>query len=187
MVARAQKPSKDPILRTVPSETEPDDVTQTLKDVPSGESEAATPRVELSSLDQARRKGLIGLFQMLGPGLITGASDDDPSGIGTYSQVGSQFGFSFLWTPLFTFPLMASVQELCARIALQTGVGLGVSLRRKFPSGLVGVCILALFGANTLNVGADLGAVAAGGALLSHGSVQREWLIVYRLRKIQFL
>jgi Mn2+/Fe2+ NRAMP family transporter len=109
-----------------------------------------------------QRKGPLGFLQVLGPGLITGASDDDPSGIGTYSQVGSQFGYGLLWTALFTFPLMAAVQELCARIALQTGVGLGVSLRRKFPTWLVGVCVLALFIANTINVGADLGAVAAG-------------------------
>src|SRR5438477_5015113 len=86
------------------------------------------------SWDDVRAAGPLGLLRLLGPGLITGASDDDPSGIGTYSQVGSQFGFGLLWTALFTFPLMASVQELCARIALQTGVGLGVSLRRKFPT-----------------------------------------------------
>ncbi|MGH7876802.1 MAG: Nramp family divalent metal transporter, partial [Candidatus Dormibacteraceae bacterium] len=120
----------------------------------------------------------MGLLQLLGPGLITGASDDDPSGIGTYSQVGSQFGYGLLWTALFTFPLMAAVQELCARIALQTGVGLGISLRRKFPTWLVGICILALFTANTINVGADLGAVAAGGSLLTHGAVPQLWLVV---------
>ena len=114
---------------------------------------------------------------MLGPGLITGASDDDPSGIGTYSQVGSQFGFGLLWSAVFTFPLMAAVQELCARIALQTGVGLGVSLRRKFPTWLVAVCILALVLANTVNLGADLGAVAAGASLLTRGSVAPVWLL----------
>jgi Mn2+/Fe2+ NRAMP family transporter len=117
-------------------------------------------------------------LQILGPGLITGASDDDPSGIGTYSQVGSQFGFGLLWTALFTFPLMSAVQELCARIALQTGVGLGVSLRRKFPTGLVGIAILGLLVANTFNVGADLGAVAAGGQLLSRGALPALWLVV---------
>jgi NRAMP (natural resistance-associated macrophage protein)-like metal ion transporter len=117
-------------------------------------------------------------LQILGPGLITGASDDDPSGIGTYAQVGSQFGYGMLWTALFTFPLMSAVQELCSRIALQTGVGLGVSLRRKFPSWLVGIAILGLLGANTFNIGADLGAVAAGGSLLSRGSVPALWLVV---------
>jgi Mn2+/Fe2+ NRAMP family transporter len=113
----------------------------------------------------------LNVLKVLGPGLITGASDDDPSGIGTYSQAGSQFGYGVLWTAIFTFPLMLAVQEACARIALQTGVGLGVSLRRKFPTWLVGICILALFLANMINVGADLGAVAAGGSLLTRGHV----------------
>jgi Mn2+/Fe2+ NRAMP family transporter len=66
----------------------------------------------------------LNVLKVLGPGLITGASDDDPSGIGTYSQAGSQFGYGVLWTAIFTFPLMLAVQEACARIALQTGVGL---------------------------------------------------------------
>jgi NRAMP (natural resistance-associated macrophage protein)-like metal ion transporter len=114
---------------------------------------------------------------VLGPGLITGASDDDPSGIGTYSQAGSQFGYGVLWTAIFTFPLMLAVQEACARIALHTGVGLGVSLRRKFPTWLVGVCILALFLANMINVGADLGAVAAAGTLLTRGHVAAVWFL----------
>jgi NRAMP (natural resistance-associated macrophage protein)-like metal ion transporter len=125
----------------------------------------------------ALRRGPLGLLQVLGPGLITGASDDDPSGIGTYSQVGSQFGYGLLWTAIVTFPLMASVQELCARIALHTGVGLGTSLRRRFPSWLVGSCIVALFAANTFNVGADLGAVAAGGTLLTRGVLPQVWLV----------
>jgi NRAMP (natural resistance-associated macrophage protein)-like metal ion transporter len=115
---------------------------------------------------------------LLGPGLITGASDDDPSGIGTYSQVGSQFGLGMLWTAVFTFPLMASVQELCARIALHTGVGLGVSLRRRFSNWLVAPAILAMLIANTINLGADLGAVAMGGSLLSRGMIPAAWLIV---------
>src|ERR1700674_1462456 len=124
------------------------------------------------------RKGPAGFLQVLGPGLITGASDDDPSGIGTYSQVGSQFGYGLLWLALFTFPLMSAVQELCARIALQTGVGLGASLQRKFPRWLVGVAILGLLAANTFNVGADLGAVAAAGSLLSRGALHALWLVV---------
>jgi Mn2+/Fe2+ NRAMP family transporter len=129
-------------------------------------------------VDEAKRKGLVGFLQRLGPGLITGASDDDPSGIGAYSQVGSQFGYGLLWLALFTFPLMSAVQELCARIALQTGVGLGASLRRKFPRGLVGTAILGLLAANTFNVGADLGAVAAAGSLLSGGALRALWLVV---------
>lgn len=139
---------------------------------------AVKPQPEPFEADLTRRQGPLGWLQVLGPGLVTAASDDDPSGIGTYSQVGSQFGFGLLWTAMFTFPLMAAVQELCARIALQTGVGLGVSLRRKFPTWLVGVAVLGLLVANTINVGADLGAVAAGGELLSRGAVRAVWLIV---------
>jgi NRAMP (natural resistance-associated macrophage protein)-like metal ion transporter len=131
-----------------------------------------------TTLDKAKRRGFVGFLQFLGPGLITGASDDDPSGIGTYSQVGSQFGYGLLWLALFTFPLMSAVQELCARIALETGVGLGATLQRKFPRWLVGIAILGLLAANTFNVGADLGAVAAGGALLSRGSLRALWLVV---------
>jgi len=141
-------------------------------------ADTGTPRAGRTTVEAARQKGVIGWIQVLGPGLITGASDDDPSGIGTYSQVGSQFGYGLLWTALFTFPLMSAVQELCARIALQTGVGLGVSLRRKFPSWLVGIAILGLLGANTFNIGADLGAVAAGGSLLSRGIVHPLWLVI---------
>src|SRR6266516_192727 len=77
------------------------------------------------------------LFQKLGPGLITGASDDDPSGIATYSQVGAQFGYGLLWTMVLTYPLMTAIQEISARIGRITGVGLGTALRRKFPRWLV--------------------------------------------------
>jgi len=131
-----------------------------------------------TSIEKGKGKGFLGFLQLLGPGLITGASDDDPSGIGTYSQVGSQFGYGLLWLALFTYPLMSAVQELCARIALQTGVGLGASLRRKFPRWLVGIAILGLLVANTFNVGADLGAVAAAGSLLSGGALHALWLVV---------
>src|SRR5256714_1697817 len=140
--------------------------------------EARRPSAGRTTINEAKRKGPIGFLQLLGPGLITGASDDDPSGIGTYSQVGSQFGYGLLWTAVFTFPLMAAVQEICARIALQTGVGLGMSLKRKFPRSLVGLCIAALLVANTINIGADLGAVAAGGSMLTKGLVPRLWLLV---------
>src|SRR5438876_163932 len=131
-----------------------------------------------TTVPEPKRGGISGFLHLLGPGLITGASDDDPSGIGTYSQVGSQFGYGLLWLALFTFPLMSAVQELCARIALQTGVGLGASLRRKFPRWLVGIAILGLLAANTFNVGADLGAVAAAGSLLSRGAIHALWLVV---------
>jgi len=163
-VPKAGTPIQDPVLKNVKPGP---DVEPALHDLLKGA--ARPPR---------REHGIKRFFQVLGPGLITGASDDDPSGIGTYSQVGSQFGYSLLWTSLFTFPLMAAMQELCARIALHTGVGLGIALRRKFPTVLVGACILALFCANTINVGADLGAVAAGGSLLSRNVIPELWLVV---------
>ncbi len=148
--------------------------------VSKGDGAAATgaPQAGVSGVDVARRRGPFRFLQVLGPGLITGASDDDPSGIGTYAQAGSQFGLGTLWLALFTFPLMIAVQEACARIALQTGVGLGTSLRRKFPSALVGACIILVFFANTINVGADLGAVAAGGSMLTGSHVPPGWFLV---------
>ena len=169
----------DPILRAVKPQPEPSegDLFKPEKENPKLAA-SGSPAAGRTTLEQARGQGLPGWLQVLGPGLVTGASDDDPSGIGTYSQVGSQFGFGLLWTALFTFPLMAAVQELCARIALQTGVGLGVTLRRKFPTWLVGVAVLGLLVANTINLGADLGAVAAGGELLSRGAIHAAWLIV---------
>lgn len=177
MSTRYKSPVQDPILEKLTSQPEPPP-DQVLKRVPAGESAVATPRAGESALEGVSLKHPLSILQLLGPGLITGASDDDPSGIGTYSQVGSQFGYGLLWTALFTFPLMAAVQELCGRIALHTGVGLGISLRRKFPTWLVGVCILALLIANTINVGADLGAVAAGASLLTHGTVPTLWLVI---------
>jgi NRAMP (natural resistance-associated macrophage protein)-like metal ion transporter len=173
------EPIQDPILAVVKPQPEPDR-DALVKDQQKKPDLAASgaPTAGRTTLDEAKRRGVFGFLELLGPGLITGASDDDPSGIGTYSQVGSQFGFSLLWTSLFTFPLMSAVQELCARIALQTGVGLGVSLRRKFPTWLVGLAILGLLAANTFNVGADLGAVAAGGQLLSRGALPALWLVV---------
>ena len=141
------------------------------------DSATGTPAAGRTAAEAGLRQGPKGILQILGPGLITGASDDDPSGIGTYSQAGSQYGLGTLWMALFTFPLMVAVQEACARIALKTGVGLGTSLRRKFPSLVVGICIVALFAANTINVGADLGAVAAAGGLLSGGHVNPMWLV----------
>ena len=170
---------KDPLLRRTSTgpDKEPPEADLRKKDVREEEPASGGPSAGISSIKEARRGGLVGVLQLLGPGLITGASDDDPSGIGTYSQVGSQFGYGMLWTALFTFPLMAAIQELCGRIALQTGVGLGISLRRKFPTALVGVCIAALLIANTINLGADLGAVAAGGSLLTKSLIPTIWLI----------
>jgi NRAMP (natural resistance-associated macrophage protein)-like metal ion transporter len=97
----------------------------------------------------------------LGPGIITGASDDDPSGIATYSVAGASLGFSTLWTALITFPMMAVVQFICAKIGLVTGRGLGSVLRARYPSYIVISLVLLLAVANTINAGADIGAIAA--------------------------
>ena len=105
-------------------------------------------------------------LKALGPGLITGASDDDPSGIGTYSQTGAQFGYVQLWTVLLTFPLLTGIQEICARIALHTGSGLAEVIRRHYPKPALYFCVSLLFIANTVNLGADLGAMAASAQLL---------------------
>ncbi len=116
-------------------------------------------------------------LKALGPGLITGASDDDPSGIGTYSQTGAQFGYAQLWTALFTFPLMFGIQEICARIALHTGSGLADVLRKHYPRPILYFCVALLFIANTINIGADLGAMAASGQMLA-GFPFLVWLVV---------
>lgn len=119
-------------------------------------------------------------LKALGPGLITGASDDDPSGIGTYSQTGAQFGYAQLWTALFAFPLMTAVQEICARIALQTGSGLADALRKHYPRSVLYFCVGLLFIANTINLGADLGAMAAAAQLLI-GLPHLVWLLAITL------
>src|SRR5471032_814534 len=99
-------------------------------------------------------------LSILGPGVVTGAADDDPSGIVTYSIAGAQLGTSLLWTALLTWPLMAAVQMMCARIGLVSGVGLAGALRKKFPKSLLIFAALALFVANTINVSADLSGMA---------------------------
>ncbi len=103
----------------------------------------------------------------LGPGLITGAADDDPSGIATYSQAGAQYGTGLLWLAAWTFPLMAIVQEMCARIALVTGQGLAANIKHTYSKKILYVCTILLFIANTLNIGADLGAMAKAVQLLA--------------------
>ncbi|HEX8227202.1 MAG TPA: Nramp family divalent metal transporter [Candidatus Saccharimonadales bacterium] len=99
-------------------------------------------------------------WHMLGPGLTTGASDDDPSGILTYSQTGAKYGFNFLWMAPLTFPLMAVIQEMCARIGLVTGRGLAGNIRVHFNKKILIACTTLLFVANTINIGANLGAMA---------------------------
>jgi len=106
----------------------------------------------------------------LGPGLVTGASDDDPSGIATYSQAGAQFGNGMLWTLLVTVPLMAAVQEVSARLARITGRGLAANLRRRYPRPILQGLVVLLFVANTLNLGADLGAMGEAAGLILGGT-----------------
>lgn len=109
------------------------------------------------------------LFHLLGPGLITGASDDDPSGIATYSQAGAQFGYSLTWLMLFTWPLMAAIQEISARIGRVTGKGIAANLREHYPPPLLRAMVGLLLIANFLNLGADLGAMGDAVRLLIGG------------------
>src|ERR1700744_5823148 len=95
-------------------------------------------------------------LKALGPGLVTGAADDDPSGIATYSIAGAQHGLALLWTSLLTWPLMGAVQMMCARIGMVTGMGLAGAIRKKIPKPLLVIVCFALFAANTINIGADL-------------------------------
>jgi NRAMP (natural resistance-associated macrophage protein)-like metal ion transporter len=104
--------------------------------------------------------------KMLGPGLVTGASDDDPSGIGTYAVAGAQLGYATLWTALVTFPMMASVQFICAKIGLVSGRGIAGVLREHYPRWLLYAVVLGLMIANTINAGVDMLAIAAGINLL---------------------
>jgi Mn2+/Fe2+ NRAMP family transporter len=107
------------------------------------------------------RKSHKGLLGRLGPGLITGASDDDPSGIATYSQTGAQFGYAMCWVMRFCFPLMAAIQEISARIGRTSGQGIAGNIRAHYPRMLLYMIVGLLLLANTINLGADLGAMAA--------------------------
>ena len=129
---------------------------------------ADTPRVPD---DPERADPVVGtskpqLLQVLGPGLITGASDDDPSGIATYSQAGAQFGYGLTWTMLFTYPLMAAVQMISARVGRTTGRGIAGNLRVHYPAWILQWVVALLLIANTINLGADLGAMADASRLL---------------------
>jgi NRAMP (natural resistance-associated macrophage protein)-like metal ion transporter len=107
------------------------------------------------------------LLRSLGPGVITGAADDDPSGIATYSVAGAHLGTKLLWTALLTWPLMAAVQMMCARIGKVTGQGLAANFKRRFPRWLLLVVVTALLAANTINIGADLAGMADAAQMLS--------------------
>jgi NRAMP (natural resistance-associated macrophage protein)-like metal ion transporter len=111
------------------------------------------------------------IISALGPGLVTGAADDDPSGIGTYSQVGAQFGYGLAWTMAFGFPLLVSIQAICARIGATTGKGIAQNLRQHYSPALLRVVVVMLLIANVINLGADLGAMGAALALVLPGPV----------------
>jgi NRAMP (natural resistance-associated macrophage protein)-like metal ion transporter len=135
--------------------------------------EAGSPRGEpaggtgsLPAAIEAERNPIRRILKVLGPGFISGAADDDPSGIGTYATAGASLGFATLWTALLTFPLMAAVQLVCARIGMVTGKGLAGVLRQHYPRWILYCAVTGLFVANTINVGADLAAIAAAANLL---------------------
>jgi NRAMP (natural resistance-associated macrophage protein)-like metal ion transporter len=115
----------------------------------------------------ARKNNPFGRFlRILGPGLITGAADDDPSGIATYSQTGAQFGYGQLWVILFTLPLMTAIQEACARIGLVTGKGIVAVAKQHYGMPITSIVVLLCIVANTINIGADIGAMAAAAELV---------------------
>src|SRR5437016_10126579 len=119
-----------------------------------------------------------GFFANLGPGLITGAADDDPSGISTYSVTGASFGYAPLWTALFSFPLMASVQMMCARLGMVTGLGLAGVIRQRYSRWILwGACSL-LIVANVVNIGADLGGMADASKMVT-GVDSLVWTPIY--------
>ncbi|MEP6938588.1 MAG: divalent metal cation transporter [Rudaea sp.] len=121
------------------------------------------------SRDVPRASGWRRVFRALGPGVVTGAADDDPSGVTTYSIAGAQLGTSLLWTAFVTWPLMAGVQMMCARIGMVTGMGLAGAMHKKFPRALVGFFSLALLIANTVNIASDLAGMGDAAEMLGGG------------------
>ncbi len=124
-----------------------------------------------------REPGLVRrFFALLGPGLVTGAADDDPSGVATYTIAGAQLGTSLLWTAFITWPLMGCVQFMCARIGMVTGRGLGGALRKKIPRWMLIIAAVALFGANSINVGSDLSGMADAAEMLT--GLNSHWFVI---------
>jgi NRAMP (natural resistance-associated macrophage protein)-like metal ion transporter len=130
---------------------------------------ARHPKSAAKKAKPSAQEGQGGFLAALGPGLITGASDDDPSGIGTYSQAGAQLGYGIGWTMLLTYPLMAAIQEISARIGRITGHGIAGNLRHHYPSWLLYGVVALLFIANAINIGADLGAMGDAVKLVAGG------------------
>lgn len=121
-------------------------------------------------MEEVRKPSVSGFFRRLGPGLVTGAADDDPSGIGTHSQVGAQFGYGLAWTFVLSFPLMVVIQEVAAEIGRVTGAGIARNLRRHYPRPVLWSMVGLLLIANVVNLGADLSAMGAALALLAGGN-----------------
>jgi NRAMP (natural resistance-associated macrophage protein)-like metal ion transporter len=122
---------------------------------------AASPKSSPQAvLDPPKRSGLQSFLDELGPGLITGAADDDPSGISTYSVAGASFGYATLWTALLSFPLMAAIQLMCARLGMVTGCGLASVIRTRYPRWVLWLACSLVIVANIFNIGADLGGMA---------------------------
>jgi NRAMP (natural resistance-associated macrophage protein)-like metal ion transporter len=131
------------------------------------ETPSARLKSPAASSSPSRLKRALG---KLGPGIVTGASDDDPSGIATYSQVGAQFGFAMLWTMLFSFPLMAGIQEISAWIGRVTGMGIAANIRRYYPAWVLYPIVVLILVANIINIGADIGAMGSALKLVIGGS-----------------
>jgi Mn2+/Fe2+ NRAMP family transporter len=129
--------------------------------------DVSTGAASIAAAIRAESNAVKRVFKLLGPGLITGASDDDPSGIGTYAVAGASLGFGTLWTAPISFPLMTAVQYICAKIGLVSGMGLASVLRRNYSRAVLIPAIIGLLVANTINAGADIGAIAAGINLLA--------------------
>src|SRR6204780_4454534 len=134
-----------------------------MNDVPEAVSERVPPS-RAGLWERVRRHPLA----RLGPGLITGAADDDPSGIATYSQAGAQFGLNMLWTMPLAYPLMSAIQSMCALIGRTTGQGLAANIKTAFPPAVLKGVVLALLIANTLNIAADVAAMGEVAELVTH-------------------
>ena len=134
--------------------------------------------VKLAAAPPASEPSKSRILRVLGPGLITGASDDDPSGIATYTQTGAQFGYGIAWTLLFSYPLMVAIQIISARIGRTTGAGIARNLRKFYPNWIVYSGIALLLLANTINLGADIGAMAESVRLLVGGSQTAYVLVI---------
>jgi Mn2+/Fe2+ NRAMP family transporter len=126
-----------------------------------GENHSRASDKGIDNINPKSKISIKNIFKHLGPGIITGAADDDPSGIATYSQAGAKFGFGMLWMVIYLYPMMAVIQEICGRIGLMTGDGLAAVIKRKYSNKVVLPLASLLVVANTINIGADIGAMGA--------------------------